>query len=78
MSRSDRKALLHVQELFGVPHGCPGEVGRPSRMSGSVRGALPYVWEWLGDSPSCLGVVGGPPDDRELSGVPHGNLGGQP
>ena len=29
------EALPDVQELSGVPHGCPGVVGRPSQMSGS-------------------------------------------
>ena len=32
---------------------CPGLVGRPSRMSGSGREALPDVREWLGSSPGC-------------------------
>ena len=27
------EALLHVQELSGGPPACPGETGRPSRMS---------------------------------------------
>ena len=29
-------------------------------MSGSGRVALPNVWQWLGGSPGCQGVVGRP------------------
>ena len=62
-----------TRSLGGQPGG-PGMVGTPSRMSlrggrpfrmfGSCRVALPDVWEaspqvreWSGDSPGCLGVV---------------------
>ena len=49
-------ALADVREYSGGPSGCPGRVGRPSRMSavvgslsrmtGSDREALPDVREW--------------------------------
>ena len=35
-------------------------VGRPSRMSGSGRQALPYVQEWWKVPPECPGVVARP------------------
>ena len=63
MSGSDRETLLEVQEWSGGPHGCPGMVGRPSRMSGSGRETVRYVWEafpevreWSRGPPKCLGV----------------------
>ena len=34
---------LRYPECSEGPPGCPGEVGRPSQMSGSGREALPYV-----------------------------------
>ena len=37
-----------------------GVVGRPSRMSGSGREALPNIREWSGGPPGCPGVVGKP------------------
>ena len=40
MSGSCREALPYVQEWEGVPHRCPGVVGRSSRMSGRVREVL--------------------------------------
>ena len=43
MSGSGRDALRDVREWSGVPQGCPGVVGRTSRMSGRGREALCYV-----------------------------------
>ena len=43
MSGSEREALHHVREWSTGPLGCPGMVGRPSKMSGSGREALPDV-----------------------------------
>ena len=47
MSRSGRETLLDVRQALSDvrecsegPHGCPGVVGRPSRMSGSGRAAI--------------------------------------
>ena len=67
------EALPNVWEWLGGPSGCPGVVGRPSRMPGSCREALshPVVvgrpsqmsccgQEALPDvqvTPGCLGVV---------------------
>ena len=65
---------LDDREWSSVRPGCPGVVekpfrmsGRHSRMSGSVRKALPNdrealsdVREWSGVCPGCLGVVGRP------------------
>ena len=44
MSGRGRESLKDVQEWSGGPPGCPGVVGRPSRISGSYREVLPYVW----------------------------------
>ena len=55
-----RKALPDVREWSGGPSGCPGEVGRPFRMSGSGRKPFPDIQEWLGDPPGSLRVVGRP------------------
>ena len=41
----DREALLDVREWLENPRGCPGVVGRLSRMYGSEREALPDVRE---------------------------------
>ena len=46
MSGSGRESLGDVREWSGDPRGCPGVVGRPSRMSGSGREVLPDVREW--------------------------------
>ena len=46
MYRSGRKTHLDVREWSGDPPGCPGAVGRTSRMSGNGRVALPDVREW--------------------------------
>ena len=43
MSGSGREALQDVMEWSGGHPGCPGVVGRPSRMSDSCRESLPYV-----------------------------------
>ena len=42
MSGSGQVALPDVQEWSGVPPGCTGLVGSPSRMSGS--GGRPYTF----------------------------------
>ena len=62
-----QEALPDVREWSGHPTGCPGVVGKPSRMFGSGQEALPVVREWTGDPSECLGcpprypgVVGGP------------------
>ena len=47
MYGSGRESLLNVRVWSGGPPGCLGEVGRPSRMSGSSQEALPNVWESL-------------------------------
>ena len=64
MSGSCREAILEVREtLPNIPEwwggylGCPGVVGRLSRMSRSSRKALPDVQEWWGGPPGCPGVV---------------------
>ena len=49
MSRSGREALKDVRERSGAHPGCPGEGGRPSRMSGSGGEALSHVREALLD-----------------------------
>ena len=41
MSRSDRETLPNDREWLGGPPGCPGVVGRPSRMFGSGLESLP-------------------------------------
>ena len=43
MSGSDREALPEVQEWSEDPSGCPGVVGRPSRISKSGREAISNV-----------------------------------
>ena len=42
MSGSGWEALPDIREWLGGPPECLGLVGRPSRMSGCVREALPY------------------------------------
>ena len=59
------EALPDVQELAGVPHGCPRVGGRPSRVSESVREVLTDVREWSRGPPGCPAVVGRP---SQLSG----------
>ena len=54
MSWSIRNALADVREWSVGSLECPGVVGRPSRMSGSGRKALPNVWEPLSDVRECL------------------------
>ena len=49
-----------MSEWSGGPPGCPEVAGRPSRMSGSGREALPDVREWSGGPPECPAVVGRP------------------
>ena len=67
MSGNGRDALAVVRESSAVQPGCPGVVGRPSRMSGSGwedlpgdQEAFPNVWEWSGDLPGSSGVVRSP------------------
>ena len=43
MSGSGHEALPVVIEWLGGPPGCPGVGGKPSRMSGNGREALPDV-----------------------------------
>ena len=43
--RSGREDLPNVREWSGGPPECPGVVRRPSRRSGSVREAIPDVWD---------------------------------
>ena len=49
MSRSGREVLPDVREWSSGPLGCPGVVGRPSRMSRSCRESLQKVLEALLD-----------------------------
>ena len=60
MSVSGREALQEVREWSGVTPGCPGVVGRLSRMSGSVWAALKDGRAWSGNPPECPGVGGKP------------------
>ena len=67
MSNSVREAIPNVRELSRGPPGCPvdplgcpGVVGRPSRMFGSYRDSLLDVREWSGSPPRCPGVVESP------------------
>ena len=41
MSGSGWEAFPNVREWSGSPPGCPAVVGRPSRLTGSGREALP-------------------------------------
>ena len=43
MTKCGREALLNVREWSGGPPECPGEVGRPSWMSGSSLETYPDV-----------------------------------
>ena len=74
------------REWTGGPLGCPGVVGRPSRMSRGGRESLPNGWEWTGVPPECPGVVRRPsrmsgsgrealPDVREWS-TDHSRMSG--
>ena len=74
MSGRCREAVPNFRQWFRGPPGCPGVVGkpsrkfgRPSRISGSVRKALPDVRKMLSNArecsrgpPRCPGVVGKP------------------
>ena len=53
MSRSDQEAICDVREWSGRPSGCPGLVGRPSRMTGSGLEALQHIRKWSGGPPGC-------------------------
>ena len=46
-----QEVLPEVWEWLGVPPGCPGVVGRPSRMSGSGWASLLDCRVWSGNSP---------------------------
>ena len=61
------EAILDVRQYSGGPPGCPGAhpgclgvVGRPFRIFGSGRKALPDDQEWSVGPTRCLGVVRGP------------------
>ena len=64
MSGSDRQAIPDFREWSRGPLGSLGVVGRPSRMFGSGRDALPNVRgvrealqdvrKWSGDPPECM------------------------
>ena len=63
MSGSGGETLPDVWKAFRMserPRGSLGVFGRPFRMFGSVREALPDVWEWTGGPSGCPGVVGSP------------------
>ena len=60
MSGSGQEFPSDIQKGSVAPHECPGVVETPFRMSGSGRDTLPDVWEWSGDPPGYLGVVGRP------------------
>ena len=45
MSWSGREAFTDIRECSGGPPGCPGVVGRPSRMSGNGLEAVLDVRE---------------------------------
>ena len=80
MSMSGREALKDVREWSGGPRGCPGVIGRPSRLSGSDWDALPNVREssgvvcdvreWSGGPPGCPGEVAMPSRCPEVIGRP--------
>ena len=53
MSGSVWEALPDVREWSDSIPGCPGVVGRLSRMTGSGRETLPVVREWSGDPFDC-------------------------
>ena len=59
MSGSGRESLPDDREWSGDPPGCPGVVGRPTRMTGSGWNFLLDDREWSGDPPKC---AGGPPE----------------
>ena len=53
MSRCGQEARPDVPECSGDPSGCSAVVGRPSRICGNGREALPDVREWYGGPPVC-------------------------
>ena len=59
MSRSGWEALVDVREWSGVLTGCQRVVGRPSRMFGKGREAIPDIPEWPGAPHGWLGVIPG-------------------
>ena len=69
-----REALPHILEWSGGPPGCPGVVGRPSRLSGSGRKSLTGGREAFVDVQEALPLSKGGrkalPDVREWSGSP--------
>ena len=79
MSGTGWGVLSDVREWSGGLFGCPGVVGRPSRMSGSGRDdlrksengwmVLSDVREWSGDPHKCPGR---PPGYTGLVGRPYG------
>ena len=70
------KRLSGCPGVVQSPYVCPGEFGRPSRMSGSGRETLPDIrssleallkfWEWSIDPPGCPSVDGMP---SRMSGI---------
>ena len=60
MSRSGREDIPNFWGWLGGPPGCPGVVGRTSRMSETGREALWDVREWSGGPSGCPGVVSNP------------------
>ena len=86
MSGSGREALADVRVWLRDPPGCPGVVGKPSRISGSCLENLPdgrewweaitNIREWSGGPTRYPVVVGGAlPDVRQMLGGPPRYLG---
>ena len=72
MSGSGREALPNVCEWSGGLPGCPGVVGRPSRMFERGLEALPNVWGDQGPSRMSRSGRKFLPNVREWSGVSPG------
>ena len=67
MSSSVRKALSDVLESSGGSLESPGEVGRPTRISRSVRETLPNDRGWREALSTTPGHPGGPSDHSQTS-----------
>ena len=65
MSGSCQEALPIVRQWSGSLFRCPGVVGRPSRMSGTLSRMFESGWETLTNVRDSI------PDIREWSGEPH-------
>ena len=61
MSGSYREAFPDVREWLGGPPGCPGEVGKPSRMSRSGRETLQKSLTVQEGLSTTFNPPGGPP-----------------